>query len=188
MPKLNLIESLPEDQKRLIEAEIRARNFADYDGLADWLQQMGFEISRSSASRYGQKLKRRMKAVMDSTDAARMIAEAAPDDSDLRSAAVISMVQSELFEVMVSLQDLDESAPEDRVMLLKEAARSVLDMTKASGLQKKWKQEVEDAVMAAQLDLLKKLAVYIDKNHIEHKLIFAAILKPFGEALTLGKA
>jgi hypothetical protein len=68
-----------------------------------------------------------------------MIAEAAPDDSDLRSAAVISLVQSELFDVMVSLQDLDDEAdPAERVALLKEAAKSVLDMTRASTLQKEW--------------------------------------------------
>ena len=70
-----------------------------------------------------------------------MIAEAAPEDSDLRSAAVISLVQSELFDVMVSLQDLDEAEPAERVCLLKEAAKSVLDMTRASTLQKEWQQK-----------------------------------------------
>jgi len=85
-----------------------------------------------------------LQAVRNSTEAAKLIAEAAPDDADLRSAAVISMVQSELFDVMVTLQDLDEAEPAERVMLLKEAARSVLDMTKASVLQKKWQADIKD--------------------------------------------
>lgn len=188
MSKPSAIDSLPEEHRRLLEREMIRRNFADYDGLLLWMQDNGLEIARSSVGRYGIKLKRRIQAVKNSTDAARMIAEAAPDDSDLRSAAVISLVQSELFEVMVSLQDLDEAEPGERVGLLKECARSVLDMTKASGLQKKWKQEVEDAVMAAQLDTLKRLAAYIDKNNPELKGAFAQILTPFGAALTDGRA
>lgn len=127
----------PED-RATFERELIRRNFADYDGLVVWLTENGFELSRSAAYRHASKLKRRIQAVRNSTEAARMIAEAAPDDSDLRSAAVISLVQSELFDVMVSLQDLDEAAPAERVALLKEAAKSVLDMTRASTLQKEW--------------------------------------------------
>jgi len=146
MPKPSLIDSLTSEQRTEFERELIRRNFADYDGFVDWLTANGFDISRSAAYRHGAKLKRKLQAVRNSTEAARMIAEAAPDDSDLRSAAVISLVQSELFDVMVSLQDLDEAEPGERVALLKEAARSVLDMTKASTLQKKWAIDNEERI------------------------------------------
>ncbi|MEF3074109.1 phage protein Gp27 family protein [Methylobacter sp. Wu1] len=146
MPKPSLIDGLTPEQRAAFEQELIRRNFTDYDGLVDWLAANGFEISRSSAYRHGSKLKRKLQAVKNSTEAARLIAEAAPDDADLRSAAVISLVQSELFDVMVTLQDLDEAEPSERVGLLKEAAKSVLDMTKASVLQKKWKQEIEHKI------------------------------------------
>jgi hypothetical protein len=138
MPKPGAIDQLSPEQRAVFELELIRRNFADYDGFVEWLNASGFEISRSSAYRHGAKLKRRILAVKNSTEAARMIAEAAPDDSDLRSAAVISLVQSELFDVMVSLQDLDDAKPGERVALLKEASKSVLDMTRASTLQKEW--------------------------------------------------
>jgi hypothetical protein len=143
MPRPSPIDDLSVAQRAEFEAELIRRNFKDYDGLAEWLRTNGLEISRSSAYRHGSKLQRRLQNVRNSTEAARLIAEAAPDDADLRSAAVISLVQSELFDVMVTLQDLDEAEPGERVGLLKECARSVLDMTKASVLQKKWKQEIE---------------------------------------------
>lgn len=146
MPSPSLIDSLTPEQRAEFERELIRRNFADYDGLVAWLQDNGFEISRSAAYRHGSKLKRKLQAVRNSTEAARMIAEAAPDDADLRSAAVISLVQSELFDVMVSLQDLDEAEPGERVGLLKEAAKSVLDMTRASVLQKQWKQDMEQQI------------------------------------------
>lgn len=149
MPKPSLIDSLSPEQRTEFERELIRRNFADLDGFVEWLTANGFDISRSSAYRHSVKLKRRIQAVRNSTEAARMIAEAAPDDSDLRSAAVISLVQSELFDVMVSLQDLDEAEPGERVALLKEAAKSVLDMTRASVLQKQWKQTIDDKLKAA---------------------------------------
>lgn len=150
MPRPSPIDELSPEQRALFESELIRRNFKDYDGFVDWLRGNGLEISRSSAYRHGSKLQRRLQNVRNSTEAARLIAEAAPDDADLRSAAVISLVQSELFDVMVTLQDLDEAEPGERVGLLKECARSVLDMTKASVLQKKWKQEIE-AQMRQQL-------------------------------------
>lgn len=171
MPKPSLVDSLEPEQRAAFERELIRRNFTDYDGLVDWLDANGFEISRTSAYRHGAKLKRRIQAVRNSTEAARMIAEAAPDDSDLRSAAVISLVQSELFDVMVSLQDLDEAEPAERVGLLKEAAKSVLDMTKASVLQKKLAQDVRAAIrLEARAEAAEDLTKGLKNDGISEEL------------------
>lgn len=141
-------ELSPEERARL-DAEIVCRNFADYDGLVDWLGQQGFEISRSIIHRHGAKLKRRLEAVKASTEAARLIAEAAPDDADLRSAAVISMVQSELFDLLLNLQEADaEEDPQTRVELMAKAARGVADLSRASVSQKKWQASIKDKLEA----------------------------------------
>jgi hypothetical protein len=144
MPSPSAFNSLTPEQRSAFERELVRRNFADYDGLAAWLLENGFEISRSAAYRHGSKLKRKLQAVRNSTDAARMIAEAAPDDSDLRSAAVISLVQSELFDVMVCLQDLDEAEPAERVKLLTNASKAIRDMTLASISQKEFQHLTEE--------------------------------------------
>lgn len=146
MPRPSPFDSFTEAQWKVFKDEVVRRNFKDYDGLTDWLTEQGLEVSRSSAYRHANKLKRRLQAVKDSTEAARLIAEAAPDNADLRSAAVVSMVQSELFDVMVTLQDADAAEPAERVGLLKEAARAVLDMTKASISQKQWQQQDEERI------------------------------------------
>jgi hypothetical protein len=117
-----------------------------------------------------------------------MIVNAAPDDDDSRSAAVISLVQSELFEVMIALQELDEANPDERVLLLKEAARAIKDMTQASVSNKKFKNEIESAVLAAQLDVLKKMAAFIKERFPEFREAFAQVLTPFAEHLTHAKA
>lgn len=186
MPSLSVFDSITPEQRAAIEQELLKRNFKDYAGFADWLKDLGLEVSRTAAHRFGSKIQKRLQKVKDSTDAARMIADAVPDDTDSRSAAVISLVQSELFDVMVALQDLDEANPEDRVMLLKEAARAIKDMTLASVSNKKFKNEIESAVMAAQLDLLKKLAAFIAKRYPHLQAEFAELLGVFSQWLTGG--
>jgi hypothetical protein len=54
-----------------------------------------------------------------------MIADAAPDDSDMRSAAVLSLVQTELFNALVALQEADneDADPADRIMLMAKAGK-----------------------------------------------------------------
>ncbi len=152
MPAPSAIDALTPEQRTALDQAITQRNFANYDGLVAWLTEQGFELSRSTVARHGNKLKRRLQQVRDSTEGARLIAQAAPDDADLRSAAVISMVQSELFNVMVSLQDLEDATdPAERICLLKDAAKSIAEMSKASVNQKKWelgirKQERDRAV------------------------------------------
>ncbi len=160
MPKPSAIDGLSPEQRAQFDSELIRRNFKDYTGLVEFLAASGLEISRSSAYRHGSKLQRRLQNVRNSTEAARLIAEAAPDDADLRSAAVISLVQSELFDVMVTLQDLDEAEPFERVGLLKECARSVLDMTKASVLQKQWAEKAN----AKLIDKLLKMETEADGN------------------------
>lgn len=146
MASVSAFDGMTTEQRTLAERELLSRNFKDYDGFTDWLKTLGLEVSRSAAHRFGNKIQKRLQKVKDSTDAARMIADAVPDDDDSRSAAVISLVQSELFDVMVALQDLDEADPETRVGLLKEAARAIKDMTQASVLNKKWKTDYEAQV------------------------------------------
>lgn len=164
MPKPSPLDDLMPEEREKIELEMARRNFKDFDGLADWLKAMGFDISRSCAYRHATKLKKRLQAVKDSTEAARLIAQAAPDDADLRSAAVISLVQSELFDVMVTLQELDEADPAERVCLLKEAAKSVLDMTRASVLQKEWKQSVEAKIRKEAMEEAARKATQVAKS------------------------
>lgn len=149
MPQPAIIDSFTPEQRHALEQELILRNFKDYDGLVSWAAGFGLEISRASAHRYGQKLKRRLAVVRASTEAARQIAEAAPDDTDLRSAAVISLVQSELFELLLNLQEAEATDdPQTRVELMAKAARGVADLSRASVGQKKWQADTEAKVRA----------------------------------------
>lgn len=109
-------------------------------------------IGKSALHSYGQGLKRKLAAIQASTRAAKMIAEAAPDEEDRRSEALMSLLQTDLFEILVNLQEAEDAAPEERVKLLSTAARAIADVSRASIHQKKHAATVKakfDALMTA---------------------------------------
>lgn len=158
MPAPSKIELLPDETRAELNRQLVARAFSGYEALAAWLTEHGFHISKSALGRYGQKLEQKLAAIRASTEAARSIAEAAPDDADLRSAAVMSLIQSEIFEVLVNLQEASDEDVDQvtRVKLLSHAAKNIATLSRASVNQKKWQTEVRDRakVAAERVDAL----------------------------------
>ncbi len=142
MPGRSKIQQLPSEVRRWLDGALAEGNFSGYELLADALKDRGYGISRASVHRYGQRLERRLAAIRASTEAARAIAEAAPDDADHRSAAVISLVQSELFEMLLKVEESENTTPEERIPLLSSASRSIAELARASIAQKKHAEDV----------------------------------------------
>lgn len=155
MPQRSAVTQLPDEIRDALERELIERGFADYEALSQWLEQQGYEISKSALHRHGQKLERKLSAIKASTEAASLIAEAAPDDQDQRSAAVLSLVQTDLFEALLCLQEAEEADPAQRIKLLSRAGRAIADVSRASVSQKKWAQQVA-AKLAAATDAFAK--------------------------------
>lgn len=145
MPPRAKLSLLDEDLRRELDAKIVANGFAGYQGIVDWLAERGIEVSVPTAHRHGSALERKLDAVRASTLAARAIADAAPDDADLRSAAVISLVQTELFNTLVALQEAEETEDQaQRLKIISRAAQGIATLTRASTSQKRWEGEWRD--------------------------------------------
>lgn len=149
MPPPAKIALLPRETRAELDALLVRRAFSDYDGLSAWLSERGFEIGKTAIHTYGQNLKRKLAAISASTEAARLIAEAAPDEEDRRSEAVMSLVQSDMFTMLVALQEAEDADPQERIKLLGNAARAIADLSRASIAQKKHASAVQ-----AKLDAL----------------------------------
>ena len=106
MAKRSKITTLPREVRAWLDAALVEGNFSGYQVLEAALTEKGYAIGKSSIHRYGTNLERRLAAIRASTEAAAMIAKAAPDDAALRSAAVISQIQIEVFDVLVKLQEV----------------------------------------------------------------------------------
>jgi hypothetical protein len=132
------ITRLPGEVRDWLNATLAENNFSGYEQLECELRERGFTIGKSSIHRYGANLERKLSAIKASTEAARLIAQGAPDDADQRSAAVIAMIQTEVFEVLVALQEADAASdPMARAKLLSTVAKNVATLSRASVAQKK---------------------------------------------------
>lgn len=156
MPPPSKIDLLDEATRRELDERIIANGFGGYVALAEWLREHGYSIGKSAVGEYGQKLERRLAAIKTSTEAAKLIAAAAPDDADDRSNAIISLIQTEIFEGLLALQEAEGmDDPAERVALLGKAAKNIATLTRASIARNKWAAEVRKQITAA-LDALKK--------------------------------
>ena len=145
MGRQSSITALPEPVRQALNCELAARNFSGYEALEAWLRDQGFEISKSAIHRYGQKIERRMQAIKASTEAAKLIVEAAGDDQDARSESVIALVQTEMFDSIIAIQEADDEdlSPADRLGMMSKAAKNIATLARASIAQKQYKATVQ---------------------------------------------
>jgi len=157
MARRSSIDSLPEDVRQWLDKALAERNFSGYAQLEELLRARGFELSKSAIHRHGQKVERRMAAIKASTQAARLITEAAQDDHDARSEALHALVQTELFDTILNLQEASEEDldPAERVKLLSAAAKNIATLTRASVNLKRFQTEVRARLQAATADVEK---------------------------------
>lgn len=148
MARASSITALPEDTRAWLNHALAEANFSGYKELEELMRAKGFEISKSAIHRHGQKIERRMAAIKASTEAAKMITEAAGDDQDARSEAVIALVQTEMFDSIIAIQEASDTddkklTPEDRLGLMSKAAKNIATLARASIAQKQFKTTVQ---------------------------------------------
>lgn len=150
MPKRSKIDQLPDELRTALEEMIVRRRFSGYVALAEWLKGKGYQIGKSAVGEYGQNLQRKLAAIKASTEAATLIANEAPDDADRLSAAVISLTQTGLFNILIGLQEASEADdPLQRAKLFSAVAKNVATLTRASIAQKRHELETRARAEAA---------------------------------------
>jgi len=159
MARRSSLSKLPDAARQWLERALIDRSFSGYAELEALLREQGYQLSRSAIHREGQKLERRLAAIKASTQAARLISEAAADDQDARSEALHALVQTELFETILNLQEAGEETvdPKERVKLLSAAAKNIATLTRANVHLKRYQTEVQARVETAK-DRVAKIA------------------------------
>lgn len=165
MGRKSSVSRLPAEVKTYIEAMLATGAQTLDELIADLRERFPAEAkagelpSRSALHRYGSKLDRRLAAIKASTEAAKLIQAQAGDDQDARSEALTALVQTELFEAILSLQEADDPDldPADRLAMLSKAAKNIATLSRASVSLKKFQLEVRAKAQAAA-DAVDKLA------------------------------
>lgn len=138
--KRGAVAVLPDDVRMELEARLIAGGFGDYQGLAEWLEQKGFEVSRSALHRHGQRLAEQLARVRDSTRAVQLLAGEIADDEDRRSEVLVALVQAELVELMLQAQ---EWSADDRLPNVLKVAAQLNNVVGASTKLKEYQNKAK---------------------------------------------
>ncbi len=137
MPTPSKIDTLLDDTQRAeLNAKIKANGFGDYRGLAQELQDMGFEISKSAVHSHGQRLQKQVEKIRAAAEGADYLRTLYPDDDGAMTDATLRIIQAELFNYIQDLELTPGSIPPEKL------ARLVKDLALASISQKKLQNEM----------------------------------------------
>jgi len=151
MPRRHKADALPPAIKAELERMLIDRTHAGYKALSAWLAERGFYIGKSSIHRYDARLQEIVGRIRASAEAACVIARQVPDDADEHSAAVLRLVQSELFDVLLNIGESEaETDPAERIRMLAQAARAAAEASRASIGHRRWQDAVRAKVEAAE--------------------------------------
>ncbi|MGQ7818811.1 DUF3486 family protein [Metapseudomonas furukawaii] len=140
MPPRSKVLQLPPEIKAWLDQALVESNFSGYELLSAELAERGYSIGKSALHTYGQGFEERLAALRMSSEQAKAVVQAAPDDEGAVNEALMRLVQDHLFKLLM--------ASEGKIDLPK-IARAVAELGRASVVQKKWQAEVRTKAEAA---------------------------------------
>ena len=159
MPPRSKIATLPAHLRAWLHKAIVDHAYGDIVGITAELNAMCAEgghaqnigtIGKSAVGVESQRIKRAQEAIRATTEAARQIAEGAPDEADHRSAAAMALVQSEVFELLLKIRESEDLAdPVARLDVMNDAALGLSRLSRSRVNQSRWATEVDARAKAA---------------------------------------
>lgn len=143
MGQRSKILDLPEATRADLDAKLISRGFRGYEELEAWLEAQGYEIGKSSIHRYGSKLEQRVAELKRSTDQAKALVAASPDEAGDMSEALMRLLQEKLFTLLMEMDVDPENAS------LGAIAKAMAPLARASIALKKYSSEVAEKARAA---------------------------------------
>ena len=136
MPPVSKIDLLPEKVREELERRLIGSGFGNCRGLSAWLQEQGFEISKTTVNAWGKDYKTKIEALKRSTQIAKALNADAPDDEGAMNDALIRLGTEKIFDLLMTM----EIDPE--TVKINQLFRSIAEITRASTSQKKYAADV----------------------------------------------
>jgi len=160
MARQSKVNQLPKVVRDWLDKALIEANFHHHDLLVEELERRGFALSRSGVKRYARTLKDRVAKIRDFNLTAEILTDAAQDKSGVREEALMALLQSELFDLLMQLKEVTDAKDEkERLKLLAHASRYVASLSRASIHQKKWAAEVEQVTLQRAAEAVNRSAI-----------------------------
>jgi len=165
MPKRSKIAQLPASLQEYIRATLVAKSFGQYEALLAKVRELGVKLGvrpedlpgKTALHKFGTDLERRLAAVKAATEGAVALAAMAPDDEAQLSGAVLSMIQTDVYNIILKLREADDADPVKRAKLLSAVAKDMATASRAQINLKRFRSEVH-AKLKIEADAVAKIA------------------------------
>jgi hypothetical protein len=137
MGQRSKVDFLPPDVRAELDAKLFDSSFSGYEHLERWLESKGYSIGKSSLHRYGSKLEERMAQLKASTQQARALVAASPDDAGDMAEATMRLMTEKLFTLLMEV-DLDPESAD-----LGKLAKAMAPLARAQIALRRYKAEVQ---------------------------------------------
>lgn len=144
MGERSKILDLPEGTRQALDQRLIQGGFSGYVELEAWLKAQGYEVGKSSIHRYGSQMERRLADLRRSTEEARALVAAAPDDTDAMARATMQMLQQRLFGLLRDMDDIDPKSVD-----IAKIAKAMAPLVRASIAQQQFMREVAERAQHA---------------------------------------
>ena len=144
------VSQLPEDVRDDLNRRLVASNFSGYEGMAKWLHEQGFEISKSALHRHGSALEADFEEAMADVRRTRALARAVKTEGDEGEvlAATSGILQEQLLRISIALRTAD-SDPAEAAKSISMVARAHSDVGRLQVALSKWQEELKAKCQAA---------------------------------------
>jgi Asp-tRNA(Asn)/Glu-tRNA(Gln) amidotransferase B subunit len=149
MPKRSSVKALPAKVKEWLDKCLVESDFSGYEALSAALAEKGYQISKSSLHRYGSEFEESLQAIKMSTEMAKAVVDACPDDAGNFGEALTRLVQQKSFEVLTKME-VDPSK-----VKLTDLGKMVSLVNRTSIDIKKYAAEVKEKAQAAAQEIEK---------------------------------
>lgn len=150
------IAKLPDEIRQAVDRKIMEG--VEYQEIADYINAMGSQVSRSSVNRYGQKFMAKMEKLRLAREQAKIVVENAKDGPALETVeAANQMAVQVILERLIEMEDIKEAKSTDvlKALALLERSATMREKLKLEARQKADTavKNIEDAATAGQRNL-----------------------------------
>jgi len=140
------VSKLPDEIRAAVDRQIMAG--VEYQEIADYINAMGTQVSRSSVNRYGQKFMVKMERLRLAREQAKIVVESAKDGPALETVeAANQMAVQVIMERLIEMDDLKGAKSTDVLKALALLERSA---TNRERLKLEAKRKAEEAVKSIE--------------------------------------
>ncbi|MEL7170786.1 MAG: DUF3486 family protein [Bacteroidota bacterium] len=153
MPPRSKVLDLPTGVKEELDRRLVAGGFQDYSGLAAWLAEQGYELSRSAVHRYGKTFEERLGALRVASEQAKIVVREMGDTGEMGE-ALTAIAQERTFRLLMDMEIDPEEVDYPKLV------RAIAQLNATNVQQKKWRDDVQQRARKAadEVDALTRKA------------------------------